>query len=444
MGIFSEIIDAVKSAGIEDELKTRLDTKRYSSISKRASEGTLQFPALVTRALDVDTMQIISKALERNYATFVQVALTMSSVMHTNEDKDAAEYLKKFHQNTGMKFDRFDMGNMLDSSILDSYNVFENDNMVVLAAIYEGATNKVVATNKEQLIDLMEDLRTDILNHKYTPKIESVYNFSDPELSKKYNARFNKAFEASDDSLARDKFRHQVHQDMLKQQKDTLPANILKDNDVKKSNELIATTLHIRLKLVNGDGMDAGFLDFIIGVKCTMHPIKSEEMITNMVSACKNNNKAFNFLRWTTGEISFFKDFLFNIKEVKDDVVNRSKGASPWWITLKRRKALSKIKDSMFTKNRILPNATIVLSIEEVEMIKNEYGYDIFNPIFTNKIMETFYLLGLVIVDTSSQMAHFLFDGHTDFQTVSFSGLEKENTNSERKFKEMLKVINRN
>lgn len=444
MGIFSEIVDTVKSLGVEDELKNRLDTKQYSSISKRASEGTLQFPVLVTRALDIETMQIISKALERNYATFVQVVLSMSSIMDIDDTKDVSEYLKKFHQNTGMKFDRFDAANMLDSSILDSYNVFENENIVLFAAAYEGATNKIVATNKEQLIDLMEDLRTDILNHKYTPKIESIYNFSDPELSKKYNAKFNKAFEASDDTLSREKFQHQRRQDAIKMTKDTLPSNILKDNDVKKANELIATTLHIRLKLINKDRIDSGFLDFIIGVKCTMHPIRSEEMISNMVSACKNNNKAFNFLRWTTGEISFFKDFLFNIKEVKDDVVNRSKGASPWWITLKRRKSLAKLKDSVFSKNRILPNATIVLSIEEVEMIKNEYGYDIFNPIFTNKIMETFYLLGLVIVDTSSQMAHFLFDGHIDFQTVSFSGLEKENTNTERKFKEMLKVINRN
>lgn len=459
MGVFRDMFDIAKDANVKGELKDRVNTKVYSSVSKRASEGTLQFPVLTSKAIDIETMQIITKALERNYATFVQVAVSMSSIMDVTEYKNAASFLKQFHQNTGIKFDYKDAINMA----AESYSAIENDNLVILGAVYEGSTTKIVATNKEQLIDLMEDVRTDILNHKYTPKVETIYNFSNPELSKKYNGKFNKAFEAKDDvdnkitstdlsaaklKMEYDKFEYQklnderdavnsVHSNML-------PSNVLKDNDVKKANELIATTLHIRLKLSNKDGIDAGTLDFIIGVKCTMHPIKSEEVISNMVMACRNNNKAFNFLRWTTGEISFFKDFLFNIKETKDDVVSRSKGASPWWITLKRRRALAKIKDATFSKKRLLPNATIVLSMEEVEMIKSEYGYDLFNPLFTNKIMETFFLLGIVVVDNSAQIAHFLFDGHTDFQSVSFSGLEKENSNNERKFKEMLKVINRN
>lgn len=467
MGIYRDMFDIVKDVNFKSEVQDRVAQKTYSSISKRASEGTLQFPVLTSKAIDIETMQIITKALERNYATFVQVAVSMSSIMDVTEYKDAAGFLKQFHQNTGIKFDHRDIMNMA----AESYSALENDNFVILGAVYEGSTTKLVATNKEQLIDLMEDVRTDILNHKYTPKVESIYNFSNPELSAKYNGKFNKAFEANDNpkdkrdyqeakfGLDVAKFEYQKAKDTEKNNTDNiekvfndrrnvysnmLPANVLKDNDVKKANELIATTLHIRLKLKNKDGVDSGTLDFIIGVKCTMHPIKSEEVISNMVMACRNNNKAFNFLRWTTGEISFFKDFLFNIKETKDDVVNRSKGASPWWITLKRRRALSKVKDATFSKKRLLPNATIVLSMEEVEMIKSEYGYDLFNPLFTNKIMETFFLLGIVVVDNSAQIAHFLFDGYNDFQSVSFSGLEKENSNNERKFKEMLKVINRN
>jgi hypothetical protein len=220
--------------------------------------------------------------------------------------------------------------------------------------------------------------------------------------------------------------------------------NVLKDNDVKKSNELVPTTLHIRVKTVNNKGEDVGFLDFIIGVKATMHPIKSDEMVVNMIAACKNNNKFFDFIRWTTGEISFFKDFLFNIKELKDDVMNRSAGASSWWLTLKRRKALAKIKSNLVIPQQILPNATIVMSMEEVEFIKSEYGYDLMNTTFVDKIMQTYFLLGFVVVDNSTQIAHFMFDGQQNYQSVTFSGLERENSGDERKFKEMLKVINRN
>lgn len=434
MGVLSDIIKVIKDVDLPQEIEDRVNTKQYSSIAKRASEGTLQFPVLVSKSLDIETMMIITKALERNYATFVQVALSMSSIMDITTNRDAADYLKKFHQNTGIKFDKYDALNAISA---ESYNVLENDNMIIFAAAYEGATNKIVATNKEQLIDLMEDVRTDILNRKYTPKVDVVYNFSNPELSKKYNSRLNNVFEADGDQIKEARDRRSVYNDML-------PRDVLKDNDVKKANELIATTMHVRLKLVNKDNIDSGTLDFIIGIKCTMHPIKSEEMISNMVGACKNNDKVFNFLRWSTGEISFFRDFVFNVSEMKDDVVKRSMGASPWWLVLKRRKAMSKIKDAVLSKKRLLPNATIVISAEEAELIKTQYGYDVFNPTFTNKIVETFFLLGFVVVDNSAQVAHFLFDGQNDFQTVSFSGLEKENSNTERKFKEMLKVINRN
>jgi hypothetical protein len=173
-----------------------------------------------------------------------------------------------------------------------------------------------------------------------------------------------------------------------------------------------------------------------------MHPVTSEEMVTNVVGACKNNSKIFNFIRWTTGEISFFKDFLLNMQEIKDDVFNRSSGSSAWWITLKRRRALAKIKNLTFTPGHLLPNATLVMSIDETEFIKSEYGFDLMDTSFADKVMKQYFLLSLVIVDNSSMIAHFLFDGQTSYQTYTFGALEKENT-GKTDIKEVMKIINR-
>jgi len=173
-----------------------------------------------------------------------------------------------------------------------------------------------------------------------------------------------------------------------------------------------------------------------------MHPINSDEMITNLINGCNNDNKFFNFIKWTTGETEFFKDFLFNIKEIKDDVVSRSQGASPWWITLKRKKLMAKMKDRLFLPNKILPNTTIVVSAQEVEFIKTHYGFDLMNPMFVDKIMETYFLLGFVVVDSSTQIAHFLFDGQKSYQSVTFNGLERENS-AKTDTKEILKLMNK-
>jgi hypothetical protein len=476
---------------------------------------------------------MITKALERQYASFTQIVLTMSPILNIEKQKDPVGYLRQFHQNSDVKTDLNDIGNML-GDIEENYTCMTNadETMYILSAIYEGTTGNIVADNKEQLMSIYDFLKSDKLNDKFIPAKEATYRFKDADKSAHFNSipvaeatrgdlnRVNRSIrQLSDpnapapngngiraitalnqassisskidsdmkaeaakvqdrqDKLDQNAINNQLAHEQLDQNKDQfdqnmdqrkaefehqkqmdsirnkpklkdldvkLADNVLKDNDVKKSNELVPTTLHIRVKTVNNKGEDVGFLDFIVGVKSTMHPIKSDEMVINMVSACKNNNKFFDFIRWTTGEISFFKDFVFNIKELKDDVVSRSAGSSSWWMTLKRRRALAKIKNGLVLPQQILPNATVVLSMEEVEYIKSEYGYDLMNTVFVDKIMQTYFLLGFVVVDNSTQIAHFLFDGQQNFQSVTFSGLERENSGDERKFKEMLKVINRN
>lgn len=412
MGTLRDVIDVIRDIKDSDS-DDLFKFKTGRSLSRKAMEGTVQFPALVTSSLDIETAQIITKALERNYATFVQIVFSMDPNLAPSDGKNGSDYIRKFHQNMNVKSGAFGIGNFI---LNDNATLVENDKYVILSGVYEGSTARIVASNKEQLIDLMEHVRHDILNHKYTPTFEVKGMKQDTG-----SVSFGK--QSKEPNFSKD---------------------LLKDNDVKKSNELVATTLHIRIHMLDKDGKSAADMDFIVGVKATMHIVKSDDMIENMVGVCTNDDGVFNFLRWTTGEISFFKDFLFNINNTKHDVYKASSGSSPWWLALKRRKSLSKITDAVpFTKKRILPNATIVMSADEVELIKSEYGYDLFNPIFVNKIMQSYFLLGFVIVDTSAQIAHFVYDGQNDFQSLTFSALEKVNTSDERKFKDMLKVINR-
>lgn len=510
MSVLKDIIDTVKDIGVAGTIDDYFKKKQYSSIAKRSLEGTLQFPNLVSRSIDINTLQMVNKAQERNFASFVQITLTMNPFLKVDKEKDVAGYLRQFHQNSDIKTDFHDVMNGVSDIIQDNYQCFTNDeeSKFIITSIYEGSTNKLIATNKEQLKSVLESIIKDKLNDKYVPKRNYIYNFANESLSKHYNQivkedlngqKFN--YQQQQDAISNDlnerkfnvqqqndsinnmqrnaqinyqmskddkDFNYRKNQDAIKnnleekkfnaqQPNDTaknkwkpkdmdvtlVPQNILKDNDVKKSNELVPTTLHIRINTLDKDGNNGGYFDCIIGVKATMHPIDSNEMVTNLVNACKNNNKFFDFIRWTSGEISFFKDFLFDIGQIKDDVVDRSTGASPWWITLKRRKALSKIKDVLHLPSQILPNSSIVISMDEVQFIKSQYGFDLMNILFVNKIMQTYFLISFVIVDNSTQTVNFLYDGQTTFQTVTFTGLERENSNHANDFKEMLKLINR-
>lgn len=495
MGILNDIVEIVKSSdivGTAKDLKGKYGKRK--SIAGLASEGIMQFPALVTRAIDVETMQMVSKALEREYSTFVQIAISMNASMNIDETPNKSDFVQIFHQNNKGIINEID-------KFLESYDVYNNDNVTVGYCVYEGSSGTLVAENKDQLFSVIESVRTDILNDKFRPTNRVIYNTPNKELNIKLNSlyeangngrtynnnrevlqhikKLDRKIDGISDSryetnqamqkdkqdydkkrLKLDKNKQKMDNGMLdiknseynlnKDKFDTRYADIelfrdiLTDNDVKKSNELVATTLHIKLKQTNDKNEDVGVVDFIIGVKCTMHPVKSNDMILHLAKACTNDNTAFNFLRWTTGEINFFTDLLLNINNTRNDVVSRADGSSRWWLSQKRLKSLASFKRLVPFGKKLMPNASIVVSMDEINTIKSTYGFDLMNTAFVNKVMNTYFLLGFVVVDESTQIVHFKFDDSTDFESVTYSGLEKENSANERKFKEMLKALNKN
>ena len=215
------------------------------------------------------------------------------------------------------------------------------------------------------------------------------------------------------------------------------------DNEYKKINELVPTLIQVRVFPVSRDGEEKyAPIDMIIGVKGTLHPIPSNEMLLNLSRGLVNDDTFFNFMRWTTGEISFFKDFVLAMDTLKTDASNDSNKVSPWWSMLKRRKALARIKGNILP-NKILPNATIVITEEEVLMLKERYGYDLNNREYIFKLMRAYFLIAFVIVDPSLQRARFLFDGKYEFETYTYETLKREQSGDDQKFKEMINLLGR-
>lgn len=483
------------------KVENYLTTKKHASLSKSSSESTLQFPVICTRSIDLENMMMISKGLERNYGTFAQLVFANNPVFRIDGRQGMSQYIRQFHQNTDVRFDMStDFINTLGPLLTESA-LLDDGELSLISIVHEGFDGSVVASNKEQMISLIDYMRQDIINEKFVPRIDSIYtnntvlasrfNTSVLEKATKGQRRANARGGYTDNRSGGDNNRYQyekvdsisnftnadnsshlsgnaavnrIEHNVEKQYVTNkyidgekvstsnggefveyqLPRNILQDNEVKKSNELVPTLLRLKVILANNDGDMQQSYEFTLGVKAHLHPVNSDEMVKNLVSACRNNNKVFDFIRWTTGEISFFKDFIFSIDEMKDDVVSKSKGASPWWSLLKRRKALAKIKNRAMLGNRLLPNSTIVVSAEEVEYIKSEYGYDLMDKRIVKKIMDTYFLLGFVILDPSTEIAYIMFDGNVDFHTITFDGLNRENSNSRNvDTKEIIKLMNR-
>lgn len=568
MTILKDINDTLRDAvHIAKEMDIKLN--KQTSIAKLSSAATLQFPVITSRSINVDTAQTVVKALERQYAMFVQMVISMNPYLDLEKDRNLQGYLRNIHQNNVGIID-------LKESSMSLYS--DDFGRTLLFSLNEGCNGQVLASNREQMFNPEEYLNNKILNNLYASKEISLenamlnldyyykknpeiltersiyqiikennqqrknrkeqrdvknntYNDDDelydkngnfsmkkamdplPDFAKEANNRAknsninniksnvkpedpnssyhqnnnydvepsNNKNEQKQSKLTDKQFSHQKMMDRHKmrmdnanlelnkqklelQQKNQETENLinekkfkyelqkskldyqskamvkLSDNDVKKCNELVPTTLSLTLQVKAGNNF-GGVSNFVIGVKGLLHPVNSDDMISNLLSGYKSGNKFFNFLRWSSGEIKFIKDLILNMDNIREDVVRKhAKNGSGWWSALKRRRnvaALRRIKGS----GRILPNTTIVCSINEIDELKEAYGVDLMNPTSIKKIMKTFFLLGFVVVDDSQELCHFIFDGENNYQVVSFNGLEKEN-NSKNDFKEIYKLIN--
>lgn len=414
----------------------------YSSISDRASRGILQFPLLASQSLDISTIQMVSKACERNYTSFIEIIISMNPEV-MDSDGDIANYLKNFHQNT-------------------KHISIRTENYEFQIAPIEGSRS-AYANLTEELVPYLSDFVTEALNDKYAPTMRKILKPLIPMKEAKGggNTFHNNSNHRDTNNMAVGSFNtntpfnsigsfnkvtnivnnpQQSSGNKSDRIQDVIPSNILMDNDVKKANELVPTTLHVRVLRRDADSMGGSkYIDFIIGIKSVIHPIKSEEMIENLVEAGRKRDRIFDFIRWTTGEISFFKDFLFGIKSMKNTINKAVNGGSSWWLTLRRRAEDSNVLK--FTPNRLLPNSTIAVSMEEVNFIKANYGFDIMQPAVLHSIMRQYFLLGFIVVDQSTETVHVMFENENAFHTYTFNSLERENSNAAKQFREMLKAV---
>ena len=429
MGILNDISEVVKSVSTLVRTNSSAMKKNNDSLAKKAKEGILQFPAICSNSLDTDTLSMASKALERNYATFAQIVYTMNCVAQVDEIKGVGDFINKFHTNIG-NTGTIDVLNLALKEALEDYSQTELDGMVLETILCKGSTNTIIHENSINLKEYMSGFNLDVLNDLFIPA----------DIRK----------EIIEENIAYNK-NHRKYGDILLEAEDeknpnlnriVIPSKVLDNNELKKANELVPTTLTLRINFMDKNGNLAGERTFNIGVKVTLHPASSEEIINNLCSA--RDTGFFKFIRWTTGELSLVKDVLLNLNEIKLDVVNKTAGKSGWFSTFKRLKAKSTIL-SKFSKGAqgFHPLGTIIISMDEAEIIKNKSGLDLTRVSDVKKVMDKFMLLGFVILDPATQTAMFIFDDSPDFEMQPFSGLKREGNGSNTDLKELLKVMNR-
>ena len=439
-GFFKDIIDLVLSDDTFEKFwdktqkvfknKDTSCSKFNDAISKNiasAAKGlTAVFPVIVTEATPIDQAVMISKAVERKAVAMLQMLFAANQITNA---RNAYDYLNKFHNNIDDSLD-WSTANIDDviNASNDLDDILENSNI----------KNIIEINIKRGIEAIQEDIKMNCnyyLSENINPK--SVNNYivrtvlNDIQVIEEANFPEGK--------------RDRVPSN-LKASYDALNKSVLK-SDIEKANEAIPALMIINFRVRSKySNPDPTINTAVIGVKAMIHYVSSEDMINKVMLKNSDKNGLFNFIRATTREISFFKDFLFAVDRAKVDALSKTgKGSSSnIWKLLELRANEAKRKKSLLSKDASCSAiATIVVTKAEVELIKKYHRIDISKAGTLKSIMRGYSIMCAAIIDDTVEKVDFLWDdGSQGFETYSFSSLEREESSG--MYKKVINMINKN
>ena len=421
--IFDTIKDGIRIAG--DVVNPKSARVRNSSSLARATSGlTLAFPVICTNTLPIETASMISKAIERKNVSMLQMAFSAYNITNA---KDAVEHLSKFHKN--LNLGKLDLDTFMDTM-----------EMLGESYVYPEDIKAVTEDCKRNLNYVLDDSisESSLLEYSEVDRYGQKIVVRDPH---RYIKEADE--EDADDDVDNKKERNdleRVHrrQDASDSQRQQLQA-MLSPSDVKKANEMQPTMMIVNF-YVNDKDRDLNVAQqFVCGVKSKLYSIDTNDITNKIITKHVDSDVLLKLVKVSTREISFVKDFLLGLDEAKLNAMSKSKKGSGSRIfkALERRAIKGKIRKSLRLENSAKAISTLVISQEEAEELRKYDNIDVLQPRVIIPIMEKLNLLYFVVVDTTSEAINILTDGESEFETYSFTALEREAGDSTYK-----KVVN--
>ena len=372
------------------------DTKNVNSINRSAKDFVLTFPVFVSDSLDKNSMMTVASALERKYANLL---LILFNSMNDLSDSDVKSYIRKFHINMNDEYDIQHITKIAESMYeyaqrLDPlFNAKQNTSMKAIMADLKNNTDYVLPHSVSEcgingVVDMINESKKDNNKNNGDPVGDIVKNKVDTSKPTSYHTKSG-----------------------------------LTPSDCKKANEMTPTIITIQYYSTKQSEVTR---QFMVGVKAKIYPIDSDTIVSKLINADRNRG-ILNFIRATTREISFAKDFLFTIDALKKDAIRaaRNRESMKDWKRLENRSRLVKI-NRITGMNLAQAISTVVITQNDADRLA-EYDINMDNPGVVSYIMNKYSLLGMVIVDQEYELIKLMFDGDRGLEEMTLKSLKKSN-----------------
>lgn len=458
--VVADILETIKDGVhlVDGVVKPKSANVRMSSSLARATSGlTLVFPVVITNTLPIETASMIAKAIERKNVSMLQMAFSAYNITNA---PDALEHLAKFHKN-------LKLGHMSLDDFMDTMEMLDESTTITITdknAVNEDCKRNINFVLKPSINEksLMSFKESTVYGQTYVTETRK-----DSVESRKVNAdllsRLQKERQHKEDradvaaKLAVDKERNAISRDKNDIDRDKLDldsrkalgqasdqmrqyyASQLLPSDVKKANEMQPSMMLVNF-YVNDADRDLNIAQqAVCGVKSKLYAVDSSDIINKIITKHIDSDIVLKLVKVSSREISFVKDFLLGIDDAKLDSLSKSRKGSGSRIfkALERRALKGKIRKSLRLENSAKAITSLVISSEEAEDLKKYNNIDVMQPRVIAPIMEKLNLLYFLVVDSTSEAVHMITDGDDEFESYSFTALERESGDSSYK-----KVIN--
>lgn len=224
----------------------------------------------------------------------------------------------------------------------------------------------------------------------------------------------------------------------------TFDDKIFTDMEMRKANEAIPTFAKASIGFVIDETEQVVTRDILVGIKVHIHKVPAMDLISDIYNCIINKRQFLKFVKWISGEEKSLADLLFCYKQLRTDALNSRNGKAGQWGAAFRRRKRWKDMSVPYLMKSYTPNGTVVLTMNEVQFIKDEYGLDVMRPDHVKMIMDSSFLLGFVILDQANEMVYVSYDGFEgDLQQYTYAMLERDTQMTDRAMRELYRSFSR-
>lgn len=218
------------------------------------------------------------------------------------------------------------------------------------------------------------------------------------------------------------------------------------DAKCQKLNTMKPLLMNVTVNMLNKDD-SLQPINYIVGVKTHMRVVPSSILPEVARYPLKEMDKLSRKVKWRAGELKFLKDLVFRIDEKKQTAADSRDPNRKWY---RRLYELAHMKGdapasavvqgkSIFAafirdkqgkgklKNGMIPNASIIMSQQDVDNIKNQTEIDLLKASNARKFCGELFLISLIIVDIDAESIKILLpDQNNDFDVHSLASVQKQ------------------